>query len=296
MIKSYLFLLLAVLITLRVSAQEWVVPSEEAAKLSSFAFTDSTRKIGADLYNINCKSCHGDPGKNNVINLVPSPPDVASAKMQGNSDGSLHFKLVQGRVPMPSFKNILSASDMWRVISYIRSFNDKYVQEIAKVSGATASGLNAKIRLIWLKENTQVQAVVSAMKDKTLQPVAGAEVKLFAKRYFGNLLIDEARNTDARGKVVFNFPKDLPGDSTGFVRLLAKMSDEAAFGEAKADTTLAIGVPTYRPPLNEQRAMWNVVRKAPIWLILAYTFTVLAVWAFIFYVVLQIRAIYKAGS
>jgi len=296
MIKSYLFLLLAVLITLRVSAQEWVVPAEEGAKLSSFAFTDSTRKIGADLYNINCKSCHGDPGKNNVINLVPSPPDVASAKMQGNSDGALHFKLVQGRAPMPSFKNILSAADLWRVVSYMRSFNDKYVQKIAKVSGATSSGLNAKIRLTWLKEKNQVQAVVSVLKDKTLQPIAGAEVQLFAKRYFGNLLIDEARNTDARGKVVFNFPKDLPGDSTGFVRLLAKMSDEAAFGEAKADTTLAIGVPTYRPPLNEQRAMWNVVRKAPIWLILAYTFTVLAVWAFIFYVVLQIRAIYKAGS
>lgn len=296
MIKSYLFLLLAVLITLRVAAQEWVVPAEEAAKLSSFAFSDSTRKVGDDLYNINCKSCHGDPGKNNVINLVPPPPDPASAKMQGNSDGALHFKLVQGRAPMPSFKNILSASDMWRVISYFRSFNDKYVQEIAKVSGTTASGLNAKIRLSWLKGKNQVQAVVSAMKEKTVQPVAGAEVKLFAKRYFGKLLIDEARSTDAQGKVVFKFPKDLPGDSTGFVKLVAQMSDEAAFGETKADTTLAIGVPTYRPPLNEQRAMWNVVRKAPIWLLLSYTFAVLSVWGFIFYVVLQIRAIYKAGS
>jgi len=150
--------------------------------------------------------------------------------------------------------------------------------------------------LTWLKEKNQVQAIILGTKDRIAQPIAGAEVKLFAKRYFGNLPIDEARNTDAQGKASFNFPKDLPGDSTGNVQLIAKFSDEAAYGEAKADTTLAIGVPTYRPPLNEQRAMWNVVQKTPIWLLLAYTLTVLAVWGIIFYVLLQIRTIYKSGA
>jgi len=297
MTKRYLFLILIVLISLRLTAQEWVVPAESGAKLSPFAFNDSTRKVGAELYILNCKSCHGDPGKNNVINLVPPPPDPASAKMQSNSDGSLQFKVVQGRAPMPSFKNILSLTDTWRVISYIRSFNEKYVQEIEKKAvGAGASGLNARILLTWLKEKNQVQAIILGTKDRIAQPIAGAEVKLFAKRYFGNLPIDEARNTDAQGKASFNFPKDLPGDSTGNVQLIAKFSDEAAYGEAKADTTLAIGVPTYRPPLNEQRAMWNVVQKTPIWLLLAYTLTVLAVWGIIFYVLLQIRTIYKSGA
>ena len=296
MIKKYLFLVLIVLITLNLSAQEWVVPAEDGAKLSPFAFNDSTRKVGADLYNTNCKSCHGDPGKNNVIKLVPLPPDVASIKMQTNSDGALHFKLVQGRAPMPSFKNILSSTDIWRVISFIRSYNEKYVQVVDTKTGLSGTAASdVKILVSWIKDKNQVQMLISGMKENKLQPVAGAEAKLFAKRYFGNLLIDEARNTDAQGKALFNFPKDLPGDSAGFVQLVAKLSDEAAFGEAKADTTLAIGVPTYRPPLNEQRAMWNVVQKTPIWLLLAYTFTVLAVWGFIFYVLMQIRAIYKAG-
>jgi len=296
MIKRYLLLVLIVLISLHLSAQEWVVPAEDGGKLSPFAFNDSTRKVGADLYNTNCKSCHGDPGKNNVINLVPPPPDIASVKMQVNTDGALHFKLVQGRAPMPSFKNILSSTDIWRVISFIRSYNDKYVQVIDTKPGVTGTAASdIKILVTWVKEKSQVQMVISGMKENKLQAVAGAEVKLFAKRYFGNLLIDEARSTDAQGKALFNFPKDLPGDSAGFVQLLAKFSDEAAFGEAKADTTLAIGVPTYRPPLNEQRAMWNVVQKTPIWLLLAYTFTVLAVWGIIFYVLMQIRAISKAG-
>ncbi|HEY3390871.1 MAG TPA: cytochrome c [Prolixibacteraceae bacterium] len=296
MIKKYLFLVLIVLISSRISAQEWVVPKEDGAKLSPFEFNETTRKMGEELYNTNCKSCHGDPGKNNVINLVPPPPDVASVKMQSNSDGALHYKLVQGRAPMPSFKNILTSTDIWRVVSFIRSFNDKYVQVIDTtkiIEGKTAS--NVKILVTWVKEKNQVQTVISGMMEKKVQPIAGAEIKLFAKRYFGNLLIDEARKTDAQGKALFNFPKDLPGDSTGFVQLSAKLTDEAAFGEAKTDTSLAIGVPTYRPPLNEQRAMWNVVQKTPIWLLLAYIFTVLTVWGFIFYVIVQIRAIYRAG-
>jgi len=297
MIKKYLFLVLIALITLRMSAQEWVAPAEELGKLSPFAFNDSTRKVGADLYNTNCKSCHGDPGKNNVINLVPAPPDIASVKMQTNTDGSIHYKLIQGKGTMPSFKNTISSGDLWRVISFIRSYNEKYVQVIdTKTNLAGTAASNVRILVSWVKEKNQVQMDISGMKDNKTIPVAGAEVKLFAKRFFGNLLIDEARNTDAQGTALFNFPKDLPGDSTGFVQLLAKLSDESAYGEAKADTSLAVGVPTYRPPLNEQRAMWNVVQKTPIWLLLAYTFTVLAVWGFIFYVLLQIRAIYKAGE
>lgn len=296
MIKRYLSLLLIVLISLPVVAQEWTVPAENGARLSPFAFSDSTRKAGAELYMTNCKSCHGDPGKNNVINLVPTPPDPASAKMQSNTDGALHYKLTQGRGLMPSFKNSIGSTNLWLIISYIRSFNDKYVQKIeTKTGGAGATYQQVTIQVSWLKETHQVQAVVSAMKDKVVQPVAGAEVKLFAKRYFGNLPVDEARNSDAQGKVLFNFPKDLPGDSAGLVKLVTKLSDEAAFGEAVNDTALAIGVPTYRPALTEKRAMWNVVGKTPIWLLLAYTLTVFAAWGFIIYVFLQIRAIYMAG-
>ena len=296
MIKRYFSLLLIVLFSLRLSAQVWVVPAENQTRKSPFAFDDASRKAGSEVYMTSCKSCHGEPGKGNAIPLVPPPPDMASAKMQGNSDGAMQYKIASGRGPMPSFKNTLSSTDVWKVISFIRSFNDKYVQEVATGPVGGAAVQNVKIKLSWLKEQNQIQASLSgATKDKGIQPVAGAEVKLFAKRYFGNLLVDEARNSDASGNVLFNFPKDLPGDSAGYVQLVAKLSNEA-FGEAKADTNLVIGVPTYRPPLNEKRAMWNVVSKTPIWLLLAYTISVLGAWGFIIYVALQIRAIYKAGG
>jgi len=294
--KRYFTLALIVLFSLQLSAQEWVVAPAEAALKSPFAFTDSTRKAGEAIYVANCKSCHGDPGKNNAIQLVPIPPDAASVKMQANTDGAMHFKLIQGRGPMPSFKNTLSSSDLWRVISFMRGFNPKYVQEVALPTIGGASAKNVSIQLAWNKASGQVEASLTALKDKTSQPVAGAEVKLFAKRYFGNLPIDEARKSDALGKVSFNFPKDLPGDSIGNVQLIVKLTDEVAFGEASAEATLAVGVPTNRPALTDQRSMWGVLAKAPIWLILAYTLAVLTAWGFIVYVVLQIKAIYRAGS
>ena len=291
-----LFLLLFLFISIRLSAQVWVVPPENESKLSPFAFSDSTRKAGGDLFNTSCKSCHGDPGKNNAVKLVPPPPDPASSQMQVNKDGAMLFKIAEGRGPMPSFKNTISSTDTWKIISFIRSFNDKYVQEVAKKAGPGATYEKVKMLFAWNREKNQVQVSLSGIKEMKRQPVAGAEVKLFAKRYFGNLLIDEARTTDIQGVANFTFPKNLPGDTKGFVTLTARPVDEAAFGEAKADTAMAIGVATNRPPLNEPRALWNVVQKTPIWLLLTYTLTVLAVWGFIFYVLLQVRTIFKSGK
>ncbi|HWR99395.1 MAG TPA: c-type cytochrome [Prolixibacteraceae bacterium] len=294
--RSYLLFLFIALSAGRSSAQEWVVPPENSSKLSPFAFSDSTRKSGADLYNLNCKSCHGDPGKNNAVKLVPLPPDPASAKLQDNSDGAIFYKVAEGRGTMPSFKNALSAADTWRIISFIRSFNKNYVQEIAKKLASGSTLEQVKLLLTWNKEKNSVLVAVSAMKNQVRQPVAGAEIKLFVKRYFGNQPVGEVRTTDNQGIAMFQIPKKLPGDSTGILRLIARPVDETAFGEAQADTSMAIGVPTYRPPLNEERALWNVVQKTPLWLLFTYVISVLAVWGFIFYVLLMLREIYRSGS
>ena len=294
--RIFLLLYILSLFAFAASAQEWIIPPENGARLSTFAFTDSTRKAGGDLFNLNCKSCHGDPGKNNAVKLVPPPPDPASEQMQKNTDGAFFYKVAVGRGLMPSFKNTLSATDTWKIISYLRGFNDKYVQEVAKQLAPGISLEQVAMNLTWNKEKKQVQVAVSSLKEGTRLPVAGAELKLFAQRYFGNLQVDEARVTDSQGVALFNFPVTLPGDSTGMVQLLVKPTDETAFGEAKTMAALEIGVPTYRPPLNEQRALWNVVQKTPIWLLLTYVFSVLTVWALIVYVMLQLRLLFKSGA
>jgi len=281
-----------------VSAQvPWDVPADRNVKLSSTTFTEQNRITGGELYQTNCKSCHGDPGKNNVIKLVPIPPDPVSEQMQQNSDGALHFKISEGRVTMPSFKNILSSADIWNVIAYLRGFNKDYQQQLAvkpTFGGEVFEKVNLEIN--WIASQNSVQASLTGITGAVVKPLAGLEVKLFAKRYFGNLMIDKPTDTDVEGRAIFKFPKNLPGDASGKIELVAQLSNEELFGLIKREAEMTIGIPSNKPPLNEPRALWNIVQKTPVWLLVTYLVVVLGVWGSILLVMLQLRAIFKLGE
>ena len=217
--------------------------------------------------------------------------------MQQNTDGSLHFKISEGRGPMPSFKNVLSSVDIWNVIAYIRSYNQEYKQQLAikpTFGGEVFDKVN--MQLSWDQSAGNVVVKLTGTKGDLVKPISGLEVKLFVRQYFGNMVVDKPNDTDAEGKVRFIFPKTLPGDSSGNVSLLAQLSNEELFGLVKTEAVLAIGVPTNRPPLNEPRALWNVVQKTPIWLLITYITGVLAVWGFIFLVLFKLKAIFELGK
>ena len=295
--KSILFLLLNFSAGVMLAQTPWEVPADRNAKLSTAAFTEQNQNSGRDLYQANCKSCHGDPGKNNVIKLVPPPPDPATAQLQQNTDGALHFKISEGRAAMPSFKNILSAADIWNIIAYMRTYNADYKQQIAvKPTFGGETFDKVEVKLDWDAANSTVVAQLTGTKASLVKPIAGLELKLFVKRYFGNLVIDKPGDTDVEGKVKFAFPKNIPGDAAGKVTLVAQLSNEELFGAIKSEVEMAIGVPTNQPALNEPRALWNVVQKTPIWLLITYLTSVLVVWGFIVYVMLQLRAIFKLGE
>lgn len=139
----FLYLMVLLLTPDLLSAQGWKVPSSKAKDLSPFAFTNETRKAGEELYVANCQACHGDPGKGNVLMVVPAPPDAATEKMQRNTDGELFYKITEGHEIMPRHKNILSATEAWEVISYIRSFNPDYKQQVAPKEEAAPGKTNS---------------------------------------------------------------------------------------------------------------------------------------------------------
>jgi hypothetical protein len=279
-------------------AQEWVVPEDKKGKLSTFSFTDETRKKGERLYTMNCMSCHGTPGKRNFLaTLVPQPGDPATDKIQHNLDGEIFYKVSQGRGPMPSFKNSLATNDIWNIISFLRSFNKNYVQAVAPVITSSAyPGAEIGISLALNRAKDIITMKVQANSGKSIVPVKDAGVKLYVIRTFGRMIIDDEKTTGANGEAEFKVPAGLPGDTAGNVKISAGFVDEDKFGAVTRDTVLAAGIKVIPVSLTRDRAMWNVVRKAPVWIILAYSFGVLGVWGFIVFIMLKLRDVFVVGK
>lgn len=274
---------------------DWMVPEDQSGKLSKFQFDEATRSAGSELYLVNCKSCHGMPGENNFVTLPTLPGDPANSKIQGNTDGGIFYKVREGKGLMPSFKKILTVKQTWDVISYLRTFNPDYVQEVA-IAAANNRWVDIAIKMEYLAHDEKLKASVTGLEGDAITPVSGVELRLEAERNFGMLTLGEIVATNKEGIAYFEAPSDLPGDPEGNLNLIIQIDDEEEFGLVKTDTTIKAGLPFTPVSLTAKRAMWNTMRKAPIWLLLTYGIGVLAAWGIIFFIMLQLRTIFKLGE
>jgi hypothetical protein len=271
----------------------WPVPEDQASVTAPEMFTNEMVKMGEEAYLKNCKSCHGDIGKNNMIQLNPLPKDLSTVGAQ--SDGSFYYKIKEGRGTMPTFKNTLSVAEKWNIIAYIRSFDKNYVQPQPNV-GATFGGSAVKLALEYLAVAKQFRVIAMGKDNDKDVPAEGVEIALFAERYFGNLKLADSKTTNKDGIVLFDAPDNLPGDKEGVLKVLAKVTDTDTFGEASAKAEIKAGIPSNKPSLTEQRALWNVVSKAPWWITIAYPLAVLAAFGTIGYILLLLKKIYGLGK
>lgn len=285
------FCLIFLAVAFRLSAQLWEVPEDKNLRVSPLKFTSETVKKGEAVFMKNCTSCHGMPTKGDFVKLVPSPGDPSTVKFQAQTDGALFYKIATGRSPMPQFKDIVSEDDLWFVISYFRSFNKDYIQPAIDNTKQYVSSVKAKFDITVLTNEKKIQVIAT---DTLNKPIKGIGIALFIKRYFGNLPLGEERKTNENGVALYDIPKNILGDKAGNVELIAKLNSEA--GDYKKSETLAIAIPTSKPSLTQQRAMWNIGFKAPIWLILSYSIVVLTIWGFLFYIVSMLGKLRKAGN
>jgi len=289
-----LFTLLIIVLSGRTLAQTWEVPADQKDKVSPLMFTPEMVKMGETAYNKNCQSCHGIPGKDNWAKLTPPPGDLAKDNVKNQTDGEIFYKITAGKTPMPEFRNILSEEERWQVVAYIRSFHAGYVQpEPVARTGLAGRKINLSVSYDTATTKLRVFAWEKTPENPEL-PVAGADIALFVKRYFGNMQLGDPKTTNERGIATIDWPADLPGDANGNVIIMVRVNDPAASGgSASLTDTLTIGVPAELPSLTEQRAWWNVRDKAPLWLIFTFAISVIVVWGFIFYILYSVIGIRK---
>lgn len=103
----------------------WPVPDAAAKKANPVKTSAESISAGKALWNQHCSSCHGKTGLgdgNKAAQLKTHPGDFSLAATQSQSDGSLFYKIEEGRGDMPSFKKkIPDANDVWDLVNFMRT-------------------------------------------------------------------------------------------------------------------------------------------------------------------------------
>lgn len=109
-----------------IQTKPWPVP-DKAARTANPVKNDAVSvTAGKAVWSQHCASCHGKAGLGDgskAAQLKTQPDDMSKALFQAQSDGSLFFKVAEGRDDMPAFKKKLpDAEDIWSVVNYMRTF------------------------------------------------------------------------------------------------------------------------------------------------------------------------------
>ncbi len=94
-----------------------------AVMTASAAAADDAGKM---TFEANCSVCHGEDGSGDTpIGMSLMIPDLRSDDVQKLSDAELIAIVTNGKDPMPSFKDKLTADEIKGVVGYVRTFAKK---------------------------------------------------------------------------------------------------------------------------------------------------------------------------
>ena len=107
----------------------WLAPEDAKAiknPVPKKAHEDSAKK-GKRIFKTRCMICHGATGVGNGPGgkaLNPKPQDLTSPMVQKQTDGEIFWKVSNGRNAMIKWGPILSESERWDVVNYVRTLDD----------------------------------------------------------------------------------------------------------------------------------------------------------------------------
>jgi hypothetical protein len=269
------------------SQDDWIVPEAEKAKISRFLFEEELVQSGDISYQNSCISCHGTPSDGDFTLMVPMPGDPASEDFQNQTDGDLFYKIRTGRGSMPGFAEIYDDEELWNLIAYIRSFNNKYVQPAIVPSDVPVPELT-----MTLGYNEDVdKLVVKVYSEGELKEDVG--VTAFVKGSFGNFPLGKSQSNYA-GIAYFDVDSKMPVDSLGNLTMYVKA--RLGLASKKITQTIKIGTPVKSAGLLDGRHLWSVGAKAPIWLLGTFWSVIFIIWGFLVYILFGLRRIRKYGK
>jgi mono/diheme cytochrome c family protein len=103
------------------------VPAEFAGKTNPGA----DAAAGAEVFKVNCESCHGPQGHGDGpagAALDPQPKNLAELQAQAGDD-YLYWRINTGKegTAMVAWKGVLTDDQIWQVISFIRTLKYEFI-------------------------------------------------------------------------------------------------------------------------------------------------------------------------
>ena len=102
------------------------VPNSQTLPLNPIKADDASLARGKELFNINCKLCHGETGEGNgpiaAFLVKYKPANLTSPLIKAFPDGQIFLVITNG-VPdrMPPLNENLTVNERWDVVNYVRT-------------------------------------------------------------------------------------------------------------------------------------------------------------------------------
>ncbi|HEU4786590.1 MAG TPA: NrfD/PsrC family molybdoenzyme membrane anchor subunit, partial [Gemmatimonadaceae bacterium] len=158
-------------------------------------------------------------------------------------------------------------------------------QAAATNAVSTPASANAQIALARSTEDGQDMLVGTVTSNG--RPLAGVTVAFSVARTFGNMTLGSDQ-TLSDGSAAVPFPKGLPGDSSGRLRVLATVQSPSELAGRNATVTMPGGIPTHVTKESQPRALWSA--RPPLPMIATIFGLLLCVWSTYAFVVGQLIA------
>jgi mono/diheme cytochrome c family protein len=101
------------------------VPADYAGKTNPLGADAAT--AGAEVYKMNCESCHGPQGRGDGLAaaaLDPAPKNLVDLqKMPGSGDDFLFWRIATGKegTAMVPWKGVLTDEQIWQTVAFVRT-------------------------------------------------------------------------------------------------------------------------------------------------------------------------------
>jgi class 3 adenylate cyclase/mono/diheme cytochrome c family protein len=108
-------------------ASHWLAPITETNQQNPIPSTYESRQQGARIFQENCSTCHGENADGNGVaglNFKIQPANLR-AIAGTHKEGEFAYKIREGRGDMPGWELVLTDTDIWNLINYLKTLDEE---------------------------------------------------------------------------------------------------------------------------------------------------------------------------